>query len=63
MKRGSGMKGLVDKSRGIVSLITTTFTNNNPREPLRLDRHAARMKTKWFVYYETIERELNIELM
>ena len=27
MKRGSGMKGLVDKSRGIVRLISTVFVN------------------------------------
>ena len=39
MKRGSGMKGLVDKSRGIVRLITAVFANINPRELLRLPRH------------------------
>ena len=63
MKRGSGMKGLVDKSRGIVSLITVTFTNINPREPLRLSRHVVRMKLWIVVYYESIKRELNKRLV
>ena len=48
MKRGSGMKGLVDKSRGIVSLITVVFANINPID---------------IVYQDSIKRELNKRLM
>ena len=32
------MKGLVDKSRGIVTLIVEPFPNIKPKEPLRLSR-------------------------
>ena len=51
-------KGLVDKSRGIVSLITVDILNF--REPLRLGRHVARMKV---VYYESIKGELKTKLL
>ena len=40
IKRGKGMKGLVDKSRGIVTRIPEDFPNIKPREPLRLARNA-----------------------
>ena len=36
MKHGIGMKGLVDKSRGIVRLIPETFTNINPKRTLEI---------------------------
>ena len=35
MKRGRGMKDRIDKSRGIVTLMTETLTNIQPIESLR----------------------------
>ena len=34
IKRGNGMNGRVDKSRGIVTLMSEDLTNINPIEPL-----------------------------
>ena len=41
------LKGLVDKSRGIVTRIAEAFANIKPKEPLRLARQAARIKRNW----------------
>ena len=38
------MKGLVDKSMGIVTRITETLTRIKPTDPLRLDKREARKK-------------------
>ena len=38
------MNDRVDKSRGIVTLMTETLTNINPIEPLRLVKQEGRMK-------------------
>ena len=36
MKRGNGIKGRDDRSRGIEILMTDTFVKFNPTTPLRL---------------------------
>ena len=47
IKRGNGMNVRVDKSRGIVTLMTETLPNINPIEPLRLSKQSSRMKRNW----------------
>ena len=42
MKRGKGMKDRVDKSRGIVTLMTETLANIKPIETLRLAKQTGR---------------------
>ena len=37
------MNDRVDRSRGIVTLMTEALVNINPIEPLRLDKQATRM--------------------
>ena len=44
IKHGNGMNDRVDKSRGIVTLMTETVANINPIEPLRLAKQEAQMK-------------------
>ena len=44
IKRGNGMNGRVDKSRGIVTLMTEAVANINPIEPLRLVKQSAQIK-------------------
>ena len=41
-KRGRGMKGRVDKSRGIVTLIPETLSKINPKEPFRFVKGGTR---------------------
>ena len=44
IKRGNGMNDRVDKSRGIVTLMSEALANINPIEPLRLAKQAPRIK-------------------
>ena len=44
MKRGSGIKGLDDKSSGMEILIADAFAKINPTDPLILAKQAARRK-------------------
>ena len=41
MKRGRGMKGRVDKSRGMETLLEEVLAKIKPTDPLRLDKQAA----------------------
>ena len=44
IKRGNGMNDRVDKSRGIVTLMSEDLPNINPIEPLRLVKQSVRIK-------------------
>jgi hypothetical protein len=46
MKRGRGIKGLEDTSRGMEILMTEAFDKINPNDPLILAKQAARRKRK-----------------
>jgi hypothetical protein len=46
MKRGRGIKGLDDKSRGMEILMTEVSAKINPTDPLILAKQAARRKRK-----------------
>ena len=48
-KGGRGMKGSVDKSMGIVTLIPETLAKIKPTEPLILAKRAARKKRNCFL--------------
>ena len=45
MKRGRGMKGLVDKSRGMETLINESLTKIKPTDPFRESKRITK-KTK-----------------
>jgi hypothetical protein len=59
MKRGRGIKGLDDKSRGMEILMTEAFAKINPTDPLI----STSILAKHVVYYESRKRELKIRLM
>ncbi len=46
-KRGKGMKGLVDKSMGIVTHIAEALARIKPTEPLRLDKRETLKKRNY----------------
>ncbi len=47
MKRGGGIKGLDDKSKGMEILMAEAFAKINPTDPLILAKQATRRKRKW----------------
>jgi hypothetical protein len=47
MKRGRGINGLDDKSKGMEILMAKAFAKINPTDPLTLVKEAARRKRKW----------------
>ncbi len=47
MKRGSGMKGRDEWSRGIVTHIVYDFAIIKPRSPFRLAKHEDLRKRNW----------------
>ncbi len=47
MKRGGGIKGLDDKSKGMEILVAEAFAKINPTDPLIFAKQANRRKQKW----------------
>jgi hypothetical protein len=61
MKRGRGIKGLDDKSRGMEILMAEAFAKINPADPLILAQQAARILAKQFLFIINGENESYIQ--
>ena len=64
IKRCNGMNDLVDKSRGLVTLMDEALANINPIEPLRLAKQAARLKPNcWIAHWADSSKHFSFFLM